>query len=413
MIELSDDQAFALVCIDDWYQRQIGAAGRMPGNRDERLALNRALTLGGYAGTGKTTLLGLLKDRIPALRNLRIHYCSYTGKAVSVLQNKLPAGTECTTLHRLLYHPQPRTVCKTSGEPCTPGELCEKHRDVDDVALCETIKKLDFTAKMNPLWDIDLVVADEASMISDKVWNDLTQWGKPVLAVGDHGQLPPIKSEFSLMENPQIKLERILRQVKDSPIIKMSIEARTRGGIRFGDYGQGCVKIPRSKMANYEIDPDNGDLIIVGYNRTRNELNTQMRALLGRSGPPGTGDIVICLRNSYENGIFNGMRGRIKELEPADDEGQTAWAVIEMLDEGFDYAGRIHLPQFGKPKTDNTVPRWLTLWDYGYALTCHKAQGSQADRVMVIEERLPQTDHKRWLYTAVTRAAKELIVVGH
>jgi len=285
---------------------------------------------------------------------------------------------------------------------------------LSDKPGCETVKKLDWSTRMNPLQGIDLVVVDEASMISDKIWTDLTRWGVPVLAVGDHGQLPPIKSEFSLMANPDIKLEKILRQVEGSPIIRMSTVARLYGEIPYRKFGDGCIKVRRREMSSYEMDPDNGDLLICGYNRTRNELNEQFRRLLDRKGPPCPGDIVICLRNSYENGIFNGMRGRIKEFEVVSEEPgyERAFAVIEMLDEGFDFSGQISLGQFGLPKTDNSVPRNVALFDYGYVMTCHKAQGSQADRVMVIEERLPQTDHKRWLYTAVTRAAKELIVVG-
>jgi len=406
-IKLSDDQQSALDTILDWSK---GAAI----DPDDRPHIIRGatLTLGGYAGTGKTTLLGQLPRYFPGKH---IHFASYTGKAVSVLKQKLPAGSEVSTLHRLLYRPRPQNVCKLTGEVVLyAGGTCPKHTPTGEAPEakdgCETVKKLEWSPVMNPLHGIDLVVVDEASMVNDKIWTDLTRWGVPVLAVGDHGQLPPIKSEFNLMEKPDIRLERILRQAEGSPIIQMSIQARTRGGIRNGDYGQGCVKISRSQMINYEMDPDNGDLIIVGYNRTRNELNDAMRSLLGRSGTPKVGDIVICLRNNYEAGIFNGMRGRIKEIEIAKDD--TAFATIGMMDEGFDFTGEIYLPQFRQPKTQQQVGRWLSLFDYGYAMTCHKAQGSQADRVMVIEEYLPQSDPKRWLYTAVTRAAKELIVVG-
>lgn len=401
-MQLSDDQARALGAITEWYSQ-----GSRPW-----------LTLGGYAGTGKTTLLGELPRAFPGKR---LHYASYTGKAVSVLAGKLPPGQNVTTLHRLLYKPQPKTVCKASKEPCTPGLWCSKHTPQSlvsdrDTPPCETVKQLDWSPNMFPLEGIDLVIVDEASMVSDKIWTDLTKWGVPVLAVGDHGQLPPIKSQFNLMQNPMIRLETILRQVEGSPIIKMATIARKIGTLpyrNFGADGEVATVIRPNQMPDYPMDPDEGDLIIAAYNRTRNELNESMRNLLGRKGLPQPGDIVICLRNSYEVGIFNGMRGRIKEFEVNDPTGTEAWAVIEMIDEGFDFSGQVYVPQFGAPKTDNQVGRWLNLFDYGYCMTAHKAQGSQADRVMVINERLPQTDHKRWLYTAVTRAAKELIVVGN
>lgn len=396
-IVLSDDQQRALGRILRWYE-------------DGKLTL----TLGGYAGTGKTTLLGQLQYHLPV--GTRIHFCSYTGKAVSVLASKLPPGATVTTLHRLLYKPRKNYVCTESKE-IVPilGGWCDKHHSMNSDAKprdpCPATKQLDWSPNPNPLDGIDLVVVDEASMISDKIWSDLTRWGVPVLAVGDHGQLPPIKSTFNLMADPEIKLEKILRQAEGSPIIRMASMARMYGELPYKDFGDNCRVIPTHELHKYEIDPNAGDLIIAAYNRTRNGLNESMRGQLGFSGLPTEGDIVICLRNSYEHGVFNGMRGRIRSLEPFP-YGNEGYAEIEMLDEGFDYSGLIDLRQFGEPKTLSDTPRHLGLFDFGYCMTAHKAQGSQADRVVVINERLPQTNHRRWLYTAVTRAAKELIVVG-
>jgi ATP-dependent exoDNAse (exonuclease V) beta subunit len=62
------------------------------------------------------------------------------------------------------------------------------------------------------------------------------------------------------------------------------------------------------------------------------------------------------------------------------------------------------IPKFFQPKE----------FDYGYAITCHKSQGSEYDKVIVLEEYLKgesKADHIRWLYTAATRAAKKLIIV--
>jgi exodeoxyribonuclease-5 len=417
---------------------------------DQRNALNailewhssggRTLTLGGYAGTGKTTTLGQLRKRLPGVRMV---YCSYTGKAVSVLKSKLPPGSEVSTLHRLLYKPFPRMVCKKSGDPLNlvpdyaKGVLregarspwCETHRpkriarevgperDLQLVPMppnCEAIRKLDWQQNLMPLEGIDLVVVDEASMVTSKIWEDLTKWDVPCLAVGDHGQLPPVKSEFNLMADPQIRLETIIRQVADSPIIRMSIMAREGEPIRQGSYGDGVVKIPRHKLGRVELDPDSPEqLIIVGYNRTRNDTNEMLRRQCGRRGSPMVGDVVICLRNSYENGVFNGNRGRITGIALDPFRGYTA--DIEMFGEDFTYSGVISEQQFGQPKTLSEVNRRTGLWDYGYAMTCHKAQGSEADNVVVIEERMPSaTDeyHARWLYTAITRAAKRLTLVG-
>src|SRR6266567_1914754 len=111
---LTGDQQDALDTILDWYSY----GGNPP------------LTLGGYAGTGKSTLLGLLPRNLPGKR---IHFASYTGKAVSVLQSKLPPSSNVSTLHRLLYHPKQVATCTASGEPLDRFRLrCAEHAKADD-----------------------------------------------------------------------------------------------------------------------------------------------------------------------------------------------------------------------------------------------------------------------------------------
>ena len=71
--------------------------------------------------------------------------------------------------------------------------------------------------------------------------------------------------------------------------------------------------------------------------------------------------------------------------------------------------------QFGQRETMRSIGREIDLFDFGYALTVHKAQGSQAEKVILFEERFPKMDDdmwRRWLYTGVTRAVSELYIVG-
>lgn len=411
MLELTGEQAEAADTIAQWY-------------RDDSVS---SLTLGGYAGTGKTTLIGQL-PRLVDLPLSRIVFASFTGKAVSVMRSKLPNGAICSTLHRLLYHPQQKAVCVESGEDAVrfgddESWFCYPHHPLTypengENASCEIRNALDWSPVQNPLDGYELVVVDEASMVSSKLWEDLTCWGVPVLAVGDHGQLDPIGSDFNLMAAPDIKLETIMRQAEGNPIIRMATLARTTGRIPLGDYGSNCVKLPPFKqgIAVKRLRPQNGDFALCATNRTRNSLNTRLRrqTLASATGPdPVLGDIVICLRNSYEAGVFNGIRGRITELGPVVELADPQrYAAIQLLDDDYEFEGDIATAQFNQPKTNNGIPRRLTLWDYGYALTVHKAQGSEADRVLVIEERIPSWDHARWLYTAVTRARRSLCVVG-
>ncbi len=415
MVELTTEQRSVMDDVLSWYRSSVGTS----------------LTLGGYAGVGKTTLLGKLQESLDDLTGTftppKIVFASYTGKAVSVLRKKLPTGSEAMTLHRLLYKPRQIDVCSYTDEPIIRlGEgygKCEPHKNEPEP--CDKKRRVDFTPNLFPLDGIDLVVVDEASMVNEKIWADLTRHGVPVLAVGDHGQLPPIKSDFNLMANPMLRLETILRQAADNPIIKMATMARLHGKIPVGDYGQSCVKLPPYKRMAVigKLHPENGDIALCAMNRTRVDMNDKLRnQMLGvvRGADPMTGDIVICLRNNYEAGVFNGMRGRMVSYDShsSDDDpyavfkAPSAMAEVEILDDDYSYRGEISTDQFREQKTKSDLPRSLGLWDYGYALTVHKAQGSEAERVLVVEERLPHIDYARWLYTAVTRASRSLCVVG-
>src|SRR5690606_24251481 len=154
------------------------------------------LTLGGYAGTGKSTLVALLARRLT--ETTRVAFCAYTGKAANVVQRKLAeAGVTpafCGTLHSLRYS-----------------------AEVDG----KTGRLVGFWPKDD--LDADLVVVDEASMVGETIWSDLLQTGKKVLAVGDHGQLEPVEGEMiSLVKDPVLRLEKIHRQAEGNPIIRFA-----------------------------------------------------------------------------------------------------------------------------------------------------------------------------------------------
>ena len=112
------------------------------------------------------------------------------------------------------------------------------------------------------------------------------------------------------------------------------------------------------------------------------------------------------------------MLGTIKSIEPVGDDWYQA--TISMDDMDKDYSGRIARKQFGAATalnfTDNRAATATgDLFDFGYATTVHKAQGSQAKRVILFEERSKHMDDlmwRRWLYTGITRAEEELYVFG-
>ncbi|HAT72118.1 MAG TPA: hypothetical protein DCS63_04810 [Elusimicrobia bacterium] len=386
-MELSEDQRDALTKLLAWYK-----------DHDRK----QFITLGGYAGTGKTTLISIFKNELARTeKGIKIAFCSYTGKAAQNLKNKLKeAGALCvkdsvSTIHGLIY---------------TPRE--------DEAGQIAGWERKDALER-------DLIIVDEASMVDGAIWADLLSYNIPVVAVGDHGQLPPISGQFNLMEAPEILLTQIHRQAAGNPIIKVSEYARKTGLVPPMKYGAGVYKYLKEDADAQEktgelleaYSPDT--LILCGYNNTRNKINQFIRANRGFETPaPACGDRVICLRNNHKKGIFNGMLGTITGIAPAHKDWYNA--EIQLDDREKPYEGLIYAPQFGARTGVNfTKDRRLAaigdLFDFGYALTVHKAQGSQAKKVVMFEERFAQMDDamwRRWLYTGITRAEEELYLFG-
>ena len=383
-IDLTAEQAQARDAVRAWYDD----TGRP------------LLTLGGYAGTGKTTTLGAIAA---SLSSVRIAYCCFTGKASLVLASKLRAAgvnpEYCGTIHSLIYE-------------------CDRK---NGVTRWKRVPRLDF----------DLLVIDEASMVGDEVFRDLSSYGIPILAVGDHGQLPPVSGKLNLMESPQIRLERVHRQAEGSPIIKLSMMARLEGKIPYGNYGPGVCKIRGFDFDRIK-EPKNG-MVLCGTNATRVGLNASLRR---RTGPPVPGECVVCLRNDREAGVFNGSVGEILSLDEAcpnagkeksDGPGYMCKPHCQKhydgeidFGDGVTWHGAIVRDQFGAPKTIDEYERTkvgCTLggqFDYAYALTAHKAQGSEFENVIIVDESswMKEDDRRRWAYTAITRAKSKLTIIG-
>lgn len=390
-IELSSDQVVVFNAIVDWLNT-------LPGSH---------LTVGGYAGTGKTTLISLLRKRIhEANEKTRVGFCSYIGKASENLRRKLVEAKtiyktdSCGTIHRLMYKP----------EINSKGEIVRWNK----------IKKI----------DVDLIIIDEASMITEDIWFDLLSYDIPIIAFGDHGQLPPIGDDFSLMDKPDLRLEKIHRQSEGNHIIKLATSARLGEKINIYDYDKKVRKMARKSDVAEEFskkffeDFDDDSLVLVGTNNTRIKLNKAIRDAKNiESEEPVVGDKVVCLKNIYDNpagDIFNGMTGVLKEILPFKDHWYLV--TIDFPNEERVFEGKISKYQFNEPKPVRKVKgvpakKIGYLFDFGYALTVHKAQGSEAKRVLVVDESYvfryrDEAQGRKWLYTALTRAQEELYILG-
>jgi len=383
--ELSKKQLSVAESILDWFKS----------------SKHQYITLGGYAGTGKTTLLGYLSEYLfKERKDLKIAFCSYTGKASRVLYRKLMdvgfSNEDCYigTIHRLIY----RAVVDEN----------------DNIIDWEKISEDEFK--------YDLIIVDESSMVTEDIWKDLLSFNRPILAVGDHGQLPPVKGSFNLMEKPELTLEEIYRQEANNPIIKLSEIVRKYGSLPYEEYSKSVKKLRKEDMDTQELignmfESFNEDMMVLcGYNRTRINLNKGIRALHFDSPIPQVGDRVICLKNNRTAEIFNGMTGTILDITK-ENNGENSYYDTEIsLDyEETPFWGKISIEQFNSTELKEKPVEDLNYFDFGYALTVHKAQGSQAKKVILFDERFPKMtddDYRRWLYTAVTRAEEELYIVA-
>lgn len=344
----------------------------------------------GYAGTGKTTIIS---HAIDALGIEKVLYAAFTGKAASVMTRK---GLPATTLHRLLYR---------------PVEVEEEDPETKEKTKVVRWKK----NRRSNVGEASLVVLDEVSMVGRKLANDLLSFGTPVLVLGDPGQLPPINGDGAFTDGePDVMLTTIHRQARESKIIEVATMAREGTHIPFGKYGDKVIKMRRRDLTTDMLM--RADQVICGFNKTRSALNFRMRNAAGVHQPlpwGHPGEKIICLENNYEFGVLNGAFLRLSDVEDGDGESFSADVTSDDCEIG-DVGTRCGLEKesfFAEQRSDG--PNDLVKCCWGYAITCHKSQGSEWPNVIVIDDgwgRGRGDDRKRWIYTAITRASEKLVI---
>lgn len=364
--------------------------------------------ISGYAGTGKTTLVSFIIDALDVARD-KVAYVSFTGKAAEVLRKK--GNPNAMTLHKLLYDSIPRAA---GG----------------------------FYRKPKPQLDYTIVVVDEVSMVPKELTDLLFKHKVYVICLGDPFQLPPVdKNEDNhLLDNPHIFLDEIMRQEAESEIIQLTMKIRNGESIEYFQ-GKQVQVLPKEQLNTGMLLW--ADQILTATNQKRLSINAQVRALLGRGPEPEDGDKVICLRNYWDDfnmhgdPLVNGTIGILtntfrtwREIPPSvksdirkfdiictnfvADDGIYEMTEIDrmMLMTGMkccDWRLSYKLGRL-KPRYGEIVPKEFA---YGYAITYWKAQGSEWDKVLVLEEKFPfdKETHDRAMYTACTRASEKLVLV--
>lgn len=352
-MQLTQQQEEAVRAIMDWHGRSA----------------SQIFTLTGYAGTGKTTLAKYIANSISG----DVIFMSYTGKAAKVLSEKgcAPSGT----IHSFLYK-----FVKTEGE----APVFKYAPDM------KTLRA-------------SLIVVDEYSMLNKKLYDDIVRTGCKILFLGDPFQLPPISKDHTTLE-PDFVLTEILRQALESPILTAAHAVRRGENIDYGDYGD--FKYLRSANLK-DIDIDQTQ-IICGINRTRNKINNYYK-------PHGleVGSKVICRQNQPEKSLLN---GQMSECIYFSAQSHSTHTVILTPDNSDDY--NIDVECFIQPFSDTTYKtpysKKITRFEHAYAITCHLAQGSEFENVLIQKEFTryqSEEERRRWLYTAITRASKTCTLV--
>jgi exodeoxyribonuclease-5 len=365
-------------------------AGRREWTREQAEAIDRVgrwlkagepqvFRLFGYAGVGKTTLARHVAEAAAD----ETAFAAFTGKAALVMRARGCAGA--TTIHALIY----RATEGADGQPA-------------------------FTLNEDgPASRASLIVIDECSMVDAELARDLLSFGKPILVLGDPFQLPPVKGAGYFTDAaPDVMLTEIHRQARDNPIIRLSQIVRSGGEPKEGTYGESRV-IRRSAVDAAQVMA--ADQVLVGTNRTRRAYNQRIRDLKGFTDPlPAAGDRLVCLRNDRTKGLINGglwqveaLGGVVKDfvrMTVRSEDDAVAKPIKVAVLKAFFEGAEGELPYQLRRESDE--------FDYGYALTVHKAQGSQWDNVLLFDESFAFREHRaRWLYTGLTRAAKRLTIV--
>lgn len=367
----------------------------------------RYTCISGYAGTGKSTLVKFIISALDVDED-DVCYAAYTGKAAQVLLKK--GNKNVSTLHKLLYKSYPRPDGSFLRLP------------VDEVPY-------------------KIVIVDEVSMAPRNLMKLLfTHKNVHVICLGDPFQLPPVDKDEDnhLLDNPHIFLDEVMRQAQESEIIRVTMDIRNHKPLSLMD-GNEVKILTKADLSTGMMQW--ADQMLVGTNQMRVALNNQMRELLGRGDAPEDGDKVICLRNYWsilaenEDPLVNGTIGYLQDSFESFNQlpwrmgGQKIYTIQgNFLSDGgalykdLDMDKKLILTGEksldwktiwklnSNPKTSMLVPLEFT---YGYAITGHKAQGSEWDKVLVVEERFPfeKEEHARWLYTCATRASEKLVLV--
>ena len=351
----------------------------------------------GAAGVGKGAAARMIVDML-GLGRYDYVACAYVGKAVLQLSKN---GMNAKTIHSLIYDARP--VFDKSDPSGIP------------------ILKYQFFLKEKLDREYRLIFVDEAAMVNDKMRDELLSFKIPIIFIGDMNQLPPVFGSSTVLANPDHVLTQIMRQKENDPIVLLSQMVLKGIPIMEGQYGKS--QVVRDMMLDRRL-VDDYDQILCNTNNYRNSINEYVRRVIKRfpDNRPVIGDKIVCCQNNWNimvdgYSLTNGMIGYISDISR-----QHVHQGYYVIDFEPDFLGGDR--QFRRLKMDakyikaqysdqKAMGRIMNeKFEYGYAITVYKSQGSEFDRVLYFDSkfRTPELT-KRSRYTAITRAKEALTIV--
>jgi exodeoxyribonuclease V alpha subunit len=382
---------------------------------DQQMALDlcadtatRLVGITGAAGTGKTTILG---EAVTEAKDAKytVALCAPTGRAAARIRES--SGHYARTAHRLLGYGAP--------DPSDPNDVPIPKRD-----------------KKNPI-PADFIYVDESSMLSEELFRSLVDAMRPGSAIrffGDMNQLPPVNSisrfQYVLDKFPSVELTHNFRSgdgiIRASQNILKGLVPATNDQVSVLNIGHKLGLATLDEFIDEEFATDKAQVIVptkVGVLGAR-MINKYMQQRLNKSNraleleyvlegdPPDKptryrlrpGDKIIWTHNDYNLNLFNGMIGRVVDFD--------------------DFVGDVVLDFYGR---DVTVPPFLEkraadgrgifrydprkYIDLAYAITTHKSQGSEFQRVIMLLYRSRALSRQNF-YTGLTRARKHVTIIA-
>ena len=428
----------------------------------------RITRLHGYAGTGKTSVVATEAIRALERQGVSVQVLAPTGKAAKVLRSKGLHGA--STIHSYLYAPSKRE--RRAWREMWDGFAADAAaRDERLIPALQTIDAATAESNVEPTWQAliaqagtktakaaqrihdekryelaftasgaiayyeeygtpaaDVLLIDEASMVSAAVSADLERTGSRLIFVGDPAQLPPVKAQRSTaaMGEPHHLLTQVHRQKGGSPVLKLATQIRkTEGAPRLERTGRRSLR----SIEEYAQ-------VLCWRNATREQVNAQVRRALGRRSAiaPEPGDRLVCLKNTKkrEDAGKQWMNGEQATILEVGRELEDSIVLTVRDDEDAEHEVFSPLETFRGHRAEQSYldrSGWSThdpAFAFGYALTVHKSQGSEWPTVLLVDESadmISMTERRegraaallqarQWLYTGCTRASEEVHIVG-